>query len=216
ALIYPYFLADRVQWEEVTVPPIGLYYLGAFLKEAGQEAEIWNWHDNRKSPENIRERLEAERPEVIGFSILQANRWGAIEIARISKELNPEVKIVLGGFGATFFWEHLLTHFKEIDFIVLGKAKFPWGILIRHLEKKDSALPEEGGDRFPEGWAGGPNRTLRADPGPGPAAGPGEIFQLPTCGFQPGLCLGLLLLRLPEILGPPDPVPLSGLLCHPT
>ena len=128
ALIYPYFLVDRVQWEEVTVPPIGLYYLGAFLKEAGQEVEIWNWHDLRESPEKIRERLEAERPEVLGLSILHANRWGAIEIARIAKELNPEVKIVLGGIGATFLWEHLLTHFKEIDFIVLGEGETPWGI----------------------------------------------------------------------------------------
>ena len=143
ALIYPYFLVDRVQWEEVTVPPIGLYYIGAFLKEAGQEVAIWNWHDIRKSPEKIRERLEGEKPEVIGFSILHANRWGAIEIARIAKELNPEVKIVLGGIGATFLWEHLLTHFKEIDFIVLGEGEIPLGNLIRHLEKKGSTQPEE-------------------------------------------------------------------------
>ncbi len=143
ALIYPYFLVDRVQWEEVTVPPIGLYYIGAFLKEAGQEVEIWNWHDIGKAPEKIRERLEAERPEVIGFSILHANRWGAIEIARIAKELNPEVKIILGGIGATFLWEHLLTHFKEIDFIVLGEGEIPLGNLIRHLEQKNSGQPEK-------------------------------------------------------------------------
>ncbi len=143
ALIYPYFLVDRVHWEEVTVPPIGLYYIGAFLKEAGQEVKIWNWHDIRKSPEKIRELLELERPEVIGFSILHANRWGAIEIARIAKELNPEVKIVLGGIGATFLWEHLLTHFKEIDFIVLREGEIPLGNLIRHLEKRGAAHPEE-------------------------------------------------------------------------
>ena len=163
ALIYPYFLVDRVQWEEVTVPPIGLYYIGAFLKEAGQEVEIWNWHDIRKSPEKIRERLEAERPEVIGFSILQANRWGAIEIARIAKELNPEVKIVLGGIGATFLWEHLLTHFKEIDFIVLGEGEIPLGNLIRHLEKKGSACPEEvEGIAFRKG--GRPVQTRPSEP----------------------------------------------------
>jgi radical SAM superfamily enzyme YgiQ (UPF0313 family) len=143
ALIYPYFLVDRVQWEEVTVPPIGLYYLGAFLKEAGQAVEIWNWHDIRKSPEKIREHLELEKPEVIGFSVLHANRWGAIEIARIAKKLNPKVKIVLGGIGATFLWEHLLTHFREIDFIVLGEGEIPLGNLIRHFEKEGSALPEE-------------------------------------------------------------------------
>ena len=163
ALIYPYFLVDRIQWEEVTVPPIGLFYIGAFLKEAGHEVEIWNWHDIRKSPEKIRERLEVERPEVIGFSILHANRWGAIEIARIAKELNPEVKIILGGIGATFLWEHLLTHFKEIDFIVLGEGEIPLGSLIRHLEKKGPSQPEEvEGIAFRKG--GRPFQTRPSEP----------------------------------------------------
>ena len=36
-----------------------------------------------------------------GFSILQANRWGGIEIARIAKQIDPKVKIVFGGVSAT-------------------------------------------------------------------------------------------------------------------
>ena len=70
-----------------------------------------------------RSSLMASRPDVIGFSILHANRWGGIEIAAVAKALNPDVKIVFGGIGATFLWHHLLKHFQAIDYIVIGEGE---------------------------------------------------------------------------------------------
>jgi len=80
-----------------------------------------------------------KKPDVIGFSILQANRWGAIEIARIAKQIDPTVKIVFGGVSATFLWEHFLTHFSEIDFVVIGEGEYTFLNLIRCLEQDDAA-----------------------------------------------------------------------------
>ncbi len=122
-LIYPYCLEARLHAEEVSVPPIGIYYVGAMLKEAGFDVEILNWHDMNRKPHLIRKILAEKNPDLIGFSILHANRWGGIEIARISREINPDVKIVFGGIGATFLWKHLLTHFREIDYAVLGEGE---------------------------------------------------------------------------------------------
>jgi hypothetical protein len=65
-----------------------------------------------------------KNPDLIGFSILHANRWSGIEIARIAKKINSKVKTVFGGIGATFLWEHFLTHFKEIDFAVIGEGEY--------------------------------------------------------------------------------------------
>jgi anaerobic magnesium-protoporphyrin IX monomethyl ester cyclase len=138
-LIYPYFLEERIYEEEIAVPPIGLYYIAALLLEKGVDVEILNWRTIQQTPDKIREILREKNPDLIGFSILNANRWGAIEIARQAKELNPGVKIVLGGPGATFLWEHLLTHFAEIDFVVLGEGEFPFWNLIRHLEEKGAS-----------------------------------------------------------------------------
>ena len=36
-LIYPPFLEPRVHEEEIGTPPLGLYYVGALLKEKGYE-----------------------------------------------------------------------------------------------------------------------------------------------------------------------------------
>ena len=105
-LIYPYWLEPRVHTEDVVNAPIGVYYIGAVLKENHYHVEILNWHHMRGKTNSIKEALKEKKPDVIGFSILQANRFGGLEIARIAKELNPRVKIVFGGVTPTFLWEH--------------------------------------------------------------------------------------------------------------
>lgn len=136
-LIYPYFLDERVKTEDVSVVPIGLYYIGALLKENKNDVEIWNWHEINKTPQRIEEAIKEHRPDVIGFSIVHANRWGGIDIARIAKRIFPDVKIVFGGIGATFLWEYLLTYFKEIDYIVFGEGEYTFLRLIQCIERRD-------------------------------------------------------------------------------
>ncbi|MCG2721695.1 MAG: radical SAM protein [Thermodesulfovibrionales bacterium] len=134
-LIYPYFLDDRLQAEDAGVVPIGVYYVGALLKEHGYDVEVLNWHDINKNPGEIEATLREKKPDIIGFSLVHANRWGGIDIARIARNLLPEVSIVFGGIGATFLWEHLLRNFGEIDYIVLGEGEYSFLNLVRCLEK---------------------------------------------------------------------------------
>ncbi len=138
-LIYPYFLEDRIHADEISVPPMGIYYVGAMLKAHGYPVEILNWHAIHKTEHLIAETLKKAKPDIIGFSILHANRWGGIDIARKAKALNPKVKIVFGGIGATFLWRHLMTHFKEIDFVVLGEGEFAFLDLVKAIEKDDDS-----------------------------------------------------------------------------
>ena len=135
-LVYPYFIEERMRDEDIRAVPMGLYSVGAVLKENHYDAEILDWHEIDKTPEKIREALDQKKPDVIGFSILHGNRWGAIEIARTAKRLNPKVKTVFGGIGATFLWEHLLTHFHEVDYVVLGEGEWTFLNLVRHFEKE--------------------------------------------------------------------------------
>ncbi len=140
-LIYPYCLEERLHTEDAEVVPIGVYYVGAMLIENGYDVEILNWHDIRRTPEKIPAIIRKKHPDVIGFSILHANRWGGIEIARIAKEIFPAVAIVFGGIGATNLWRHLLTHFPQIDYIVMGEGEITFLELIRTLEKKNRKAP---------------------------------------------------------------------------
>ena len=142
-LIYPYFLEERIHTYDVSVPPIGIYYVGAMLKENGYDVQILNWHDTHNSTKHITEVLTNERPDVIGFSVLHANRWGAIDIAKLAKKINPRVTVVFGGIGATFLWEQLLTHYSCVDYIILGEGEYSFLQLVQVIE---SQMPGKIGD----------------------------------------------------------------------
>jgi anaerobic magnesium-protoporphyrin IX monomethyl ester cyclase len=153
ALVYPYFLEARIHTEEIAAVPLGLYYVGAMLKAHGYEAAILNWHAADRSAAAIERALGALTPDILAFSIVHANRWGAIDIARIAKRLNPQVTIVCGGIGATFLWHHLLTHFEEIDYVIRGEGEMAMLALVRTLESdaKDFATVPNLAWRGPQG-----------------------------------------------------------------
>lgn len=131
-LVYPPFLDERPKDYDVKPLPIGLYYIAALLRERGYQVEIINWY-NLKDLDLARWTFSALKPDIIGFSIFNANRWGAIDLARLAKEILPETRIVFGGVGATFLWEHLLNHFPEIDFIVRGEGEYTFLELVEKI-----------------------------------------------------------------------------------
>jgi len=141
-LAYPYFLEKRIHEEDVRVPPIGLYYVAAALREAGHAVTLANLHDHKERPDDIRRLLSEEKPRVLGLSILHANRWGGIEIARIARGLDSSVTVAAGGAGASFLWQLLLERFEEIDYAVLGEGEHTFVELVRHLETGDRKRAE--------------------------------------------------------------------------
>ncbi|MBT8330696.1 MAG: cobalamin-dependent protein, partial [Deltaproteobacteria bacterium] len=120
--------------EDISVVPQGLYYIAALLKKHAYDVEILNWYNINTRSEAIEAELKEKNPDVIGFSILHANRWGGIDIARIAKQINPKVKIIFGGIGATFLWEHFLTHFPQVDFVAIGEGEYSFLNLIQCLQ----------------------------------------------------------------------------------
>lgn len=142
-LIYPYCLENRIHEEDAGVVPIGLYYIGALLRDNNYDVEILNFQGLNKNNDKIKEILISRNPDVIGFSILNANRWGGIEIAGMAKQINPDVKNIFGGVSAAFLWKHFLEHFPEIDYIVTGEGEYTFLNLIRIFEKKDNKSIKE-------------------------------------------------------------------------
>jgi radical SAM superfamily enzyme YgiQ (UPF0313 family) len=162
-LMYPYFIEERIRDDDVKAVPMGLYAVGAVLKENHYDAEILDWHEINRTPEKINQILSEKKPDVIGFSVLHGNRWGAIDIARTAKQLNPKTQVVFGGIGATFLWEHLLTHFPEVDVVVLGEGEWTFLNLVRHFEKKqDQGLAQIRGIAYREN--GKILKTAQPDP----------------------------------------------------
>ena len=142
-LIYPPCLERRIHTEDVSVPPIGLYYVGAALAEAGHEVEVISLHDWDGDPAEIRRLMIDKRPGIIGMSILNANRWGGIEVARIAKSIDPELAVAFGGPSATLLSDHFLNHFPEIDYIVFGEGERSFPALVNHLAEGKGGPPTD-------------------------------------------------------------------------
>ena len=212
-LIYPYFIEPRVLTaEDVRVVPSGVYYVAAVLKENGYDIEILNWYNIDKTPHKIREILTLKKPDAIGFSILHANRWGGIEIARIAKQIDSCVTVVFGGIGATFLWKQLLTHFPDIDFVVMGEEEFTFLNLINYLAS-DRSHPVEtiAGIAFRQD-----GRAIRTEPAepvgrlddlPAPA----RYFSYQHLSLTRGCDRQVQFLWISGILGKPGPFALRGL-----
>jgi len=133
-LIHPYCLEKRVRDYDVKVVPIGLYYIGAVLKEKGHNVDILNLYDFQNKQEEIKKIFEIKRPNLIGFSVLQANRLGAAEIADLAKKVLPETKVVFGGVAATYLWSHFLKHYPQVDYIVVGEGEHTFLEVVENLE----------------------------------------------------------------------------------
>ena len=162
-LIYPYFLDQRLDEENIEAIPQGLLYVAALLKSEGVEVSVADLHAFRDRSDAIREMIAVAKPDVIGFSVLHANRWGAIDISKMAKALSPEISIVFGGVGATFLWEHLLRHFPEIDYVILGEGEYTFLELLRALDAGDrGAIAQIPGLAFRNG--GRPVRTGPREP----------------------------------------------------
>ncbi|MDJ0782558.1 MAG: radical SAM protein [Desulfosarcinaceae bacterium] len=136
-LIHPYFLEARIHQEDMVAVPIGLFTIGALLKAEGYAVAILNWSQLSTGADEIRETLIAQHPDVVGMSVLNANRWGAIEIAETAKALDSDVVTVFGGVGATFLWQQLLTDVPALDYIIRGEGEFPFLRLVQALSAKD-------------------------------------------------------------------------------
>jgi len=142
ALVYPYFLDPRLDPQEIAAPPIGIYYVGAVLRAHAHEVQIFNGFERAGQQKAVARELAAWGPRVVGFSVLHANRWGALEIAAEVRKVLPRAAVVFGGIGAGMLWHHLLAHFAQVDAVVVGEGEQTFLALVQALER-DGRLPSD-------------------------------------------------------------------------
>lgn len=129
---------------EAVVPPIGLAYLAAALRQAGHQAEIldinlWRWPE-----EEVRRRLAVTDADAFGITGLISqytyNKW----LVTAVKEAHPDRPVIQGGMMVSAIPQIMLEESPGTDFIVVGEGEQTIVELAESLEGKRSVESVKG------------------------------------------------------------------------
>lgn len=116
-------IAPPYPLEEAPAPPLGTSYVAAAFESAGAEVEIFDFIVTQYTPEKLRKRLEAFRPDVVGAGSVTLNFPGAAEILQTVKQCDPGIVTVMGGPHVSFDAVNTLQAYPGIDLIVRGEGE---------------------------------------------------------------------------------------------
>ena len=76
---------------------------------------------------NLRAWLKQHKPRKLVMIDLHwyEHSFGALDVARVCKEMYPEVPVLLGGITASIFAREILERFPQVDFVIRGDAEEP-------------------------------------------------------------------------------------------
>jgi len=109
-------------------PPTGLMILASILEKKGYSVDIIDSSILRNPREYILE--NAHKYRLIGITGLTNTFNDILRTAKLIKEENSEIYIVMGGPHASFEYKNILSRNPEIDLVFIGESEFsfPWAV----------------------------------------------------------------------------------------
>ena len=130
--------AKYVVRERGLVPPLGLLYLAATIKQQTEhDVKLLDCQVHKYSEEVIRQEVLTYQPDVVGISFITFMLIDALAVAKAVKTceaaLGRRICVVAGGPHVTIYPEET-ARFKTIDFAIAGEAEFAFLEFIRHID----------------------------------------------------------------------------------
>jgi radical SAM superfamily enzyme YgiQ (UPF0313 family) len=120
-------------YDDLKMVPIGMAYLASFVRKAGIEVKIIDQYAECLPLDDIYQRIESFRPDLIGYSATTPNYQAAIELARQVRNHFGHIKTVMGGPHPSVFPEETLNC-GIIDFVVRGEGEYSLLSLCESIE----------------------------------------------------------------------------------
>jgi B12-binding domain/radical SAM domain protein len=124
--------------DQFIVPPTGILSIADYLDRHGYKVIVDNIGERMVTSNSFDAEKHIRGYESKVFAIeLQWVRHaqGAIEIARLCKQLHPEALVVMGGVTATIFHEEIIEKFPFIDIVIRAEAEIPFLRLMDALKE---------------------------------------------------------------------------------
>lgn len=124
-------------------PPIGLAFLSAYLKREGHEVTLLDMQGLLMDSAELARHIADLAPEVIGITAMTPTVPEALQVARISKRVNPAVRVVLGGVHPTLDPAGVLEN-AEVDYVIRGEGERAFAALAAVLASGRTPCEIEG------------------------------------------------------------------------
>lgn len=119
------------------LPPLGLMYIAGYLeKETNHQVEILDSQVERLSYSQLKEEIKKRNPDIVGITAMTFTIIDVIETAKIAKEINLNIKVILGGPHVIIYPEETMN-IPEVDFLVLGEGEQIIKQLLENIDKPD-------------------------------------------------------------------------------
>ena len=105
-------------------PPLGLLYLATYLKQqTDYDVEILDCCAEGLGFAEIREKIEAEKPDLLGISAMTHFFRDVVKIADLAKGLFPELPVVVGGPHTSIYPVSTVKQHPGIDYTICGEGE---------------------------------------------------------------------------------------------
>jgi anaerobic magnesium-protoporphyrin IX monomethyl ester cyclase len=99
-----------------------------------REGLDWKEFTIKEKPEDIAN--VCKDYEVIAFSCYIWNITPTLAVARLLKQLNPDIKILLGGPEVSYEYDDFIAR-EEVDYIIVGEGEIPFSLFLDHYPNID-------------------------------------------------------------------------------
>jgi len=114
-------------------PPLGLLYLAGYLKKySDYEVKILDCQVERLNYKELKEEIKKFDPDIIGITAMTLTLIDVMKTIRVTKEVCPDTRVVLGGPHAHIYPEETVR-LKDIDFVVLGEGEETFFHLLKNI-----------------------------------------------------------------------------------
>lgn len=122
---------------ESTWANLGLCYISAYAKSKGFWVDLIDLR-RLKGWSEFKASLKDLKPAVVGISMMSVDFNYVIKCIDLIKEVNEEIRIVIGGAHPTLMLEEIINN-PKIDHIILGEGEISFtGLLQDILERKEN------------------------------------------------------------------------------
>jgi len=129
-----FFRFYKSLWRARVLPPLGLAYIAALLRENRiEDVSILDANALQMDSYQIKKYIEDKSPDLVGVTTVTQIFRRALLICRIVKQINSKIVTVIGGPHMMLFPKETVS-FDEIDIGLVGEAEFTMQNLINKIE----------------------------------------------------------------------------------